>query len=113
MNGKWLAESEIPADRSGDGAFNFLRVKAEEEVFNIIQELSKHQHPVGSNAQKIGDMYKSFMESIKIKNDRLLIKNIDKEIAINMNSTELKIFNNIDYVFQCVLIYLIIVLPLY
>ena len=67
MNGKWLAESEIPSDRSGDGAFNFLRVKAEKEVFDIIEELSRHEHPAGSNAQKIGDMYRSFMDEDRIE----------------------------------------------
>jgi len=67
MNGKWLRESEIPSDRSGDGAFNFLRVKAEKEVFDIIEELSKHEHPAGSNAQKIGDLYRSFMDETRIE----------------------------------------------
>ncbi len=67
MNGKWLDESEIPSDRSGDGAFNALRVKAEKEVFDIIEELSKHDHPAGSNAQKIGDLYRSFMDEDRIE----------------------------------------------
>jgi putative endopeptidase len=67
MNGKWLKESEIPADRAVDGAFNALRVKAEKEVFDIIEELSKHDHPAGSNAQKIGDMYRSFMDEDRIE----------------------------------------------
>jgi len=67
MNGKWLKESEIPSDRSGDGAFNALRVKAEKEVFDIIEELSKHEHPAGSNAQKIGDLYRSFMDEDRIE----------------------------------------------
>ena len=53
MNGKWLDESVIPSDRSGDGAFYALRVKAEKEVFDIIEELSQHDHPAGSKAQKI------------------------------------------------------------
>jgi len=67
MNGKWLREGEIPSDRAADGAFNFLRVKAEKEVFDIIEELSKHEHPAGSNAQKIGDMYRSFMDEERIE----------------------------------------------
>ena len=67
MNGKWLKESVIPSDRAGDGAFNFLRVKAEKEVFDIIEELSKHSHPSGSNAQKIGDLYRSFMNEERIE----------------------------------------------
>ena len=67
MNGKWLREGEIPSDRSGDGAFNALRVKAEKEVFDIIEELSKHDHPAGSNAQKIGDLYRSFMDEERIE----------------------------------------------
>ncbi len=67
MNGKWLDESVIPSDRSGDGAFYALRVKAEKEVFDIIEELSQHDHPAGSNAQKIGDLYRSFMDEDRIE----------------------------------------------
>ena len=67
MNGKWLKESEIPSDRAADGAFNALRVKAEKEVFDIIDELSQHDHPAGSSAQKIGDMYRSFMDEDRIE----------------------------------------------
>ena len=67
MNGKWLDESVIPSDRSGDGAFYALRVKAEKEVFDIIEELSQHDHPAGSNAQKIGDLYRSFMDENRIE----------------------------------------------
>ncbi len=39
VNGRWLAEHEIPADRSFDGAFRALHDRAEEQVREIIAEL--------------------------------------------------------------------------
>ena len=67
MNGTYLATHEIPADRASDGAFNTLRIKAEKEVFDIIEELSKVNQPEGSTAKKIGDLYTSFMDEERIE----------------------------------------------
>ncbi len=67
VNGKWLDESEIPSDRSSDGAFMWLRDRSEKQVREIIEELSNSPAPIGSNAQKIGDMYRSFMDEERIE----------------------------------------------
>ena len=39
VNGKWVAENEIPADRSRYGAFDMLRDKSDEDVKAIIERL--------------------------------------------------------------------------
>src|SRR5665647_3761010 len=39
VNGRWLAEHEIPADRAMDGAFRLLHDQTEEHVRAIITEL--------------------------------------------------------------------------
>ena len=62
MNGKWLEESVIPEDRASDGAFYKLYEDAEEQVRDIIEELSQSPQAPGTNAQKIGDLYASFMD---------------------------------------------------
>jgi predicted metalloendopeptidase len=43
MNGKWLDESEIPADRASDGAFYWLYQQAEKQVRQIIEATSCQQ----------------------------------------------------------------------
>jgi len=63
VNGKWLDEYAIPADRAVDGAFRTLYDKAEEDVREIIQEAAASKPPVGTDAQKIGDLYSSFLDT--------------------------------------------------
>ena len=61
-NGRWVREYEMPADRSSDGIFRKLHDEAEEQVRQIIET----SRGVGE-AQKIGDLYKSFMDTDAIK----------------------------------------------
>ena len=61
-NGKWVAEYEMPADRSSDGIFRKLHDEAEAQVREIIETTSG-----SGEAQKIGDLYKSFMDTDAIK----------------------------------------------
>ena len=67
VNGGWLKNFEIPADRSGYGTFTLLREKSEEEVRQIIEELAKGETVAGSNAAKIGELYRSFMDKERIE----------------------------------------------
>lgn len=67
VNGKWLKTHEIPDDRSVDGAFHVLRDRAEENVRNIITECAEADPPSGSDAQKIGDLFGSFMDTDHIE----------------------------------------------
>lgn len=67
VNGKWLAEYEIPADRAVDGAFRTLYDKAEEDVQAIITEASQSSPEPGTDAQRIGDLYSSFMDADAIE----------------------------------------------
>ena len=61
-NGKWITEYEMPADRSSDGIFRKLHDAAEAQVREIIENSSGT-----GEAQKIGDLYKSFMDTDAIK----------------------------------------------
>jgi putative endopeptidase len=79
MNGKWLKESVIPDDRASDGAFYWLYEQAEKQVKQIILDQAASNAAGGSNAQKIGDLYNSFMDEQKI--EQLGITPIAKDLA--------------------------------
>ena len=60
VNGRWLAEAEIPADKPLAGAFVELRDQAEIAVRDIITTLESGEP--GSDEAKIADLYASFMD---------------------------------------------------
>jgi putative endopeptidase len=62
VNGRWLAEYDIPADRATDGAFRHLFDRAEEQVRDLIIETSRSGAAVGTDQQRIGDLYASFLD---------------------------------------------------
>ena len=61
VNGTWLKEFEIPADKSNYGSFTKLAEEADKNVKTIIEDASKGNPIKGSNEQKVGDLYKSYM----------------------------------------------------
>lgn len=62
VNGRWLAEYEMPADRATDGAFRSLYDRAEEHVRDLITEAAVAGAAQGTDEQRIGDLYASFMD---------------------------------------------------
>lgn len=62
VNGRWLAEYEMPADRATDGAFRSLYDRAEEQVRDLIIEAASSGAAAGTDQQRIGDLYASFMD---------------------------------------------------
>jgi putative endopeptidase len=67
VNGRWLETTDIPSDRSSWGAFVQLAEQSEERVREIIESLAGEEHEHGSNAQKIGDLFSSFMAEQRIE----------------------------------------------
>ncbi|MGB8403409.1 MAG: M13 family metallopeptidase [Mycobacterium sp.] len=63
VNGRWLSGYDIPADRATDGAFRLLADRAEEQVRELITTASGD---AGSDAQQIGDLYASFMDTSRV-----------------------------------------------
>ena len=62
VNGTWLAKTEIPGDKASYGAFDILFDKAQADLRAIVEEAAKSTSKTpGSEAQKIGDFYESFM----------------------------------------------------
>ncbi|MBY6190756.1 peptidase M13 [Microbulbifer agarilyticus] len=62
VNGNWLANTEIPADKATYGSFHILRDQAQEHVRKIIEESAAASHEDGSDQQKVGGLYRSFMD---------------------------------------------------
>lgn len=65
VNGRWLAEYEIPADRAADGAFRVLFDRAEAQVRDLITGVSEsagESVAPGTDEQRIGDLYASFLD---------------------------------------------------
>ena len=64
-NGTWIKSNEIPADRSSFGSFQLLRDQSEEHVKAIIENAASGDFEKGSDEQKIGDLYASYLNMDK------------------------------------------------
>jgi endothelin-converting enzyme/putative endopeptidase len=68
MNGRWLAETEIPSDRSSWGPFVQLADIAEQQVRDIIGDLAARDSATqDEDARKIADLYNSFLDTEAIQ----------------------------------------------
>ncbi|MGQ0530763.1 MAG: M13 family metallopeptidase [Panacagrimonas sp.] len=68
VNGTWLKQTQIPADKSNYGAFSLLADQAEQQLRVIVEELAAQTQPApNSIEQKIGDTYASFMDAAHIE----------------------------------------------
>lgn len=68
VNGTWLASAEIPADQSQTGGFMDLRLEAEANVREIIQDAVAHAEAgeAGDEERKVAALYDSFMDEGRI-----------------------------------------------
>ncbi len=69
VNGRWIQETPIPADKSSYGIGTIVHEEAEESVKNIIEESSAGNFPDGSDEQKVGGLFNSFMNTA-LRNER-------------------------------------------
>ena len=67
VNGRWLEDTEIPSDKAAWGPFVQLADTAERQVRDIVEELAATDAPDGEEARKIGDLYRSFMDTDEIE----------------------------------------------
>lgn len=64
VNGNWIKNNEIPADRTSIGAFYDLREQAKKDVKAIIDEVSASDNLAeGSDEQKVADLFRSYMDT--------------------------------------------------
>ncbi|MGR2919190.1 M13 family metallopeptidase [Acinetobacter sp. 1125_18A] len=78
VNGGWLKNTEIPADKSRWGTFDILHEESLKQLHDIVDELSKQQLVEGSSEQKVASLYANFMDEKSI--EALGIQPIQAEI---------------------------------
>jgi putative endopeptidase len=64
--GKWLKDVDIPNDRSSWGAFNVAQDKVETQIRTLIEQASTDRNAkAGSDTQKMGDFYASYVDEAR------------------------------------------------
>ena len=67
VNGEWLKHTPIPSDKSNYGSFTILMDEALLNIRLLIEAAANGEHPDGSDEQKVGDFYRSFMNSERVE----------------------------------------------
>lgn len=63
VNGGWVENTEIPADKARWGSFDALREQSQKDIRNLVNEVSAAESvQAGSSTQKIRDFYNSYMD---------------------------------------------------
>lgn len=65
-NGQWVRTTQIPADRSGYGAFQKVDEQAQQHLRTIVEDSVARHGAAGSPDQQIGDFYTSFMDTARL-----------------------------------------------
>ncbi len=79
VNGGWMKTAKIPADRRSASVGLEVHEAATANVREIIEESANGNFPDGSDEQKVGDLYASYMD-METRN-KLGIKPIEAELA--------------------------------
>jgi len=62
VNGGWIESTEIPADKASYGISWILHEQSQEQVRTIIEESADGDFAAGSDRQKVGDLFASYMD---------------------------------------------------
>lgn len=62
VNGNWMKTTEIPSDKARWGSFDELREHTDESSLKLLNSLLTEKHEKGTDGQKIGDLYNSFID---------------------------------------------------
>lgn len=65
VNGTWVKNTEIPADKSSYGVAYIVYEESEDAVKKIIEESAAGDFAAGSDEQKVGDLFQSYMDMEK------------------------------------------------
>ena len=80
--GGWMKNHPLTAEYSQYGSFTILAEENRKQMQGLIEGLAAQQHEAGSVAQKVGDLYKIAMDSVKLNQDGIApIKAELEEIA--------------------------------
>jgi putative endopeptidase len=62
VNGGWITSTEIPADKASYGISYILHEESQDHVKTIIEEAAAGDFANGSDEQKVGDLFASYMD---------------------------------------------------
>ncbi|MXO70347.1 M13 family metallopeptidase [Alteraurantiacibacter buctensis] len=62
VNGRWIARTEIPADRTRFGSFDILREDATHDVEALVAELAAANPAPGTTERRVIDTYNAFLD---------------------------------------------------
>jgi len=72
VNGSWLANNEIPSDRTRWGSFDILGKKSSENVMEVLNEaIASNKYPKGTDQYKAVEFYKSAIDTNAINKQGL------------------------------------------
>jgi endothelin-converting enzyme/putative endopeptidase len=66
VNGKWLASTQMPADKASYGSFNELRDTTDANVHSLLDDLTKTP-PTDPTLKKVADLYSAWMDEAGIE----------------------------------------------
>ena len=67
LNGGWLKATKIPDDKASWGSFAKLRDDTLPQLRGLIEDTQKTKHKQGTEAQKIADLYSSYMNEAALE----------------------------------------------
>ena len=76
--GGWIKNNPLTDEYSQYGSFTALAENNRKQIQGLIEELAGGQHQAGSVAQKVGDLYKIAMDSVKLNQEG--VKPIEAEL---------------------------------
>ena len=79
VNGEWLKHTPIPSDKSNYGTIIELSDDSQSRLREIVEEAAQQVNEKGSDAQRVGDFYRSYLNENKI--EQLGIKPLRSELA--------------------------------
>ncbi|WP_298020484.1 M13 family metallopeptidase [uncultured Parasphingopyxis sp.] len=97
--GTWMANTEMPGDRSRYGSFDILRERSEQQVHDILNDLAADPASAGPMGQKVGDFYASWMDTDAIEARGLAPAQpyLDRIAAVSDRDGLLELFGTVGY----------------
>lgn len=99
VNGAWVDNFELPADRTRYGGFTILAEKSEQRVKFIIDDLAAENAPIDTLEGKIGAVYNAFMnaDAIEAKGLAPAQPYLDQIAALETREDLAKIFGQVGF----------------
>src|SRR5580704_825560 len=67
LNGKWLRDYQLPADKGAVGSFTTVQDKTGEQLRTIVDSLGQAQGNADPEARKLADLYASFLNEDRLE----------------------------------------------